>query len=377
MPSELYALGELLLAAFRQLTILPSDPALRLAVYSAMALAVLTLVVMLNVLVLAELAARRERRRAAFARLWRPLLTAWSIGERAELPPLNPRRKEERLWLMLMWANLQRQLRGSTKEKLNAFFDHLALDAYVAALLDNRRAHRRLLALACLRHVGDERHWISVAPLVTSSNSVESLAAAEVLVAMNPDRAMRFLVPFYIQRRDWAYLRFKALCKQAGRSAAGPPLLEALKLAPHPRIVALLEWVAPVSAAQWARRSLLQLPASMELSNEQRDAVCASLRCLAELHDSQDRALIEKAFDHPLPEVRGEAVLALKRQASNADEEQFTRMLSDPNWWVRQAAADALVALPGIDGARLNALCEELQDRYGRDALRRAIAEKR
>lgn len=377
MPSELYALGELLLAALRQLTLLPSDPALRLAVYSAMALAALTLVVMLNVLVLAELAARRELRRTAFTRRWRPLLTAWSIGERVELPALNQQRKEEQFWLLLMWANLQRQLRGSTKEKLNSFFDHLALDAYVATLLNNRRTHRRLLALACLRHVGEERHWTSVAPLATSSNSVESLAAAEALVAMNPDRAMRFLVPFYIQRRDWAYLRFKALCKQAGRAAAGPPLLAALEQAPHPRVVALLEWVVPASAAQWARRSLLQMPASMELSSEQRDAVCASLRCLAELHDSQDRTLIEKAFDHPLPQVRGEAVLALKRQASDADAEQFTRMLSDPNWWVRQAAADALVALPGIDEPRLNALYEELQDRYGRDALRRARTEKR
>ncbi|UXZ54419.1 HEAT repeat domain-containing protein [Halomonas sp. 7T] len=377
MLSEVVALFELFVAALRQLTVLPSDPALRLAVYSAIALAVLTLVVMFNVLVLSELAGRRQRRRAAFNARWRPLLTAWSLGERVDLPPLNSHRDEERFWLLLMWVNLQRQLRGGTKEKLNTFFGHLALDTYVASLLDNRRAHRRLLALACLRHVGEERHWMSVAPLVTSSNPVESLAAADVLVAMNPERAMRFLVPFYIQRKDWAYLRFKALCKQAGRTAAGPPLLTALEQSPHPRIVALLEWVAPSSAAQWARRSLLQLPASMELSREQRDAVCASLRCLAELHSAQDRELIEQAFNHPLPQVRVEAVLALKRQANEADEAQFMRMLSDPSWWVRQAAADALVDLPGINKPRLNALSEGLQDRYGRDALRRAIAEKR
>ncbi|RUR35295.1 HEAT repeat domain-containing protein [Vreelandella populi] len=377
MPSELGALVDLLMAALRQLTVLPSDPALRLAVYSALALAALTLVGMLNVLVLSELAARRERRRAAFTRLWRPVLIASSMGEQVELPSLPRQRLEEKLWLLLMWANYQRQLRGSTKERLNTLFNHLAMDSFVSALLDSRKVHRRLLALTCLRHMGDESFWVSVAPRVASSNPVESLAAAEALVAMNPSRAMHFLVPLYIERRDWAYFRFKLLCKQAGREAAGPPLLAALKQASPPRIVALLEWVVPSHVAEWARQSLRQTPVSAELSNEQRDAVCASLRCLAELHDPQDRELVVSALDHPLPQVRSEAVVALKRQATIEDESQFTRMLSDPNWWVRQAAADALVALPNIDEPRLNALCEGLQDRYGRDALRRAIAEKR
>lgn len=377
MPSDVVALGRLVVEALRQLTVLPSDPALRLAVYSAMALAALTLVVMLNVLVLAELAARRERRRAAFSVRWRPLLTAWSLNERAALPPLGRRRHEERLWLLLMWANLQRQVRGNAKEYLNAFFDHLAMDAYVTSMLNTRQSHRKLLALACLRHLGEERHWGDVAPLVSSSNPVESLAAADALVAMNPPRAMRFLVPFYIQRNDWAYLRFKSLCKQAGREAAGPALLAALKQSSHPRIVALIEWITPIEAAPWARQSLRKLPASAELTREQRDAVCASLRCLAELHSEQDRELIEQAFDHPFPQVRSEAVLALKHQSSRGDEKQFTRMLSDPSWWVRQAAADALVDLPTLETARLEALLDSLQDRYGRDALRRAIAEKR
>jgi hypothetical protein len=70
VPSELYALVELVAAALRQLTVLPSDPALRLAVYSALGLAGITLVVMLNVLILADLASRRERRRQAFTQCW-------------------------------------------------------------------------------------------------------------------------------------------------------------------------------------------------------------------------------------------------------------------------------------------------------------------
>ncbi len=376
MLSELQTLVDLLLAALQELTVMLGDPVLRIAVYSVMALASVTLLMMLNVLVLSELATRRERRRAAFTQLWRPVLTAWSIGEYEKFPPLTQKRQEERLWLLLMWVSLQRQLRGSTKEKLNAFFNHLVMDDYVVALLGSRKVHRRLLALTCLRYVGEERHWVSVAPLVMSSNAIESLAAAQVLVAMNPARAMQFLVPFYMQRRDWAYLRFKSLCKQAGRTAAGPPLLTALQQGSPMRIVALLEWVLPAKAAGWARRCLHQTPVSVEMSKEQCDAVCASLRCLAELHDRQDRELLINALDHPLPQVRAEAVVAFKRQANSDDEAQFIRVLSDSNWWVRQAAADALVALPGIEAHHLSALYEGLQDRYGRDALRRAMTEK-
>lgn len=331
---------------------------------------------MLNVLLLADLASRRERRRQAFTQCWRPVLAAWSIEDSAELPSLKQRR-EERLWFLLMWANLQRQLRGSTKQRLNKLFDQLSMDSYVVALLESRSVHRRLLALACFSHLAEERYWAAVAPLVTSSNSIESLAAAQALVAMNPTRGMRLLVPFYMQRKDWARLRFSALCQQAGREATSPAVLSALKQESHPRIAALMTWVEPAKAADWARKSLRRVPTTSELDVEQRDAVCAALRCLGELHDRQDRELIQKALNHPLADVRVAALHALKRQSSAEDDAYFTLALSDPNWWVRQAAADALVTLPGIDEVRLNALLDGLQDRYGRDALRRAIAEEK
>lgn len=373
MPSELYAFSELIATALRQLTVLPSDPALRLAVYSALALAGLTLIVMLNVLVLAELGARRERRRAAFVRHWRPVLTAWSLEENPALPS-PPKRGEERLWFLLMWMQLQRQLRGGATQKLDALLDRLAMDVYVVELLENRGVHRRLLALACLRYYGEEKHWEAVVSRIHSPNPVESLAAAEALVAMNAARAMHVLVPLYVQRRDWARPRFAALCRQAGRRAVGPPLLAALEQQASSRVVALLEWAPPNDAAGWARQCL-QTPLSSESDLDQRDSVCAALRCLGELHDPQDRPLIEATLESPLADVRVEAVKALKRQANQDDERRFIQCLSDANWWVRQAAADALVALPGRDIARLQAVLGSLEDRYGHDALHRAMVE--
>ncbi|WP_312941697.1 HEAT repeat domain-containing protein [Stutzerimonas balearica] len=50
-------------------------------------------------------------------------------------------------------------------------------------------------------------------------------------------------------------------------------------------------------------------------------------------------------------------------------------LLADSNWAVRQAAADALAHLPGATPERLQQLLQEVDDRYGQDALRRAMVE--
>ena len=55
----------------------------------------------------------------------------------------------------------------------------------------------------------------------------------------------------------------------------------------------------------------------------------------------------------------------------------FLPLLGDPSWWVRQAAADSLATLPNATPERLQGLLERVEDRYGQDALRRAIAEVR
>lgn len=75
--------------------------------------------------------------------------------------------------------------------------------------------------------------------------------------------------------------------------------------------------------------------------------------------------------------MRLAALLALHKQARREDSELFLPLLADRSWWVRQAAADSLATLPGASPDALQQLLEQVHDRYGRDALRRAIAEVR
>ncbi|WP_444677887.1 HEAT repeat domain-containing protein [Halomonas sp. E19] len=71
------------------------------------------------------------------------------------------------------------------------------------------------------------------------------------------------------------------------------------------------------------------------------------------------------------------AVQALRRQAGPDEVPFLLERLADASWWVRQAAADALVELPGMADADIEAWLQDVTDRYGQDALRRAIAERR
>ncbi|MBD3895130.1 HEAT repeat domain-containing protein [Halomonas sp. ML-15] len=365
------------MTALARLASLPQDPALRLAVYSAMALALLTLVIMSQVLVLSELASRREVRRQAFIAGWRPHLAAWSMQADERALPAPPRGRRERLWFLLLWSRMQRQLRGMAQQRLNVLLEQLGMLSPVLSLLESRAVHHRLVALTCLRYLADASHWPAVLPLLESRNVAVSLAAAQTLVAMDAERAMQRIMQRVQARRDWALPRLEALCQQAGRQAVTEPLLAELN-APQGsegRAVALLAWAEPSQAAPWARRYLAVAQASDAWQGLGEEACCAALRSLGELRDPRDRDLLLVYLDSEAPTVRLAALAALRRQSSAADKALMVPLLADPNWWVRQAAADALVALPDMDDVALTMLLESLADRYGQDALRRAMAE--
>ena len=125
----------------------------------------------------------------------------------------------------------------------------------------------------------------------------------------------------------------------------------------------------PRHAAPWARARLDQGAPVEQLQ--------VALRCLSELGDPRDRPRLLRALGNEQEGVRLAALLALHKQARREDSELFLPLLAYRSWWVRQAAADSLATLPGASPDALQQLLEQVHDRYGRDALRRAIAEVR
>lgn len=354
---------------------LPADAWLRWAVLIAMGLAVVSAILMVQVLLLSELAGRRQRRRAAFDRRWQPRLAAASLGgvpgDAASGGQAAAPARRDRAWFLMAWCQMQHRLRGEAHERLNRMLRELGLESMAVALLAHRNGSMQLLGLACLRHLADPAHWNAVASIVRDPRPIQSLAAAEGLVAMDPVRAMSMLVPMAADRRDWAVARVAMLWRLAGRDAVTRPLLDALQrpLRPGGR-ERLHGWLAlgdPVALGPWARGVLG--------NDAQPHATAAALEVLGLARDPRDRDRLLARLDATGPAVRLAAVRALQGQATSMDLDRLAPLLADRDWAVRQAAADAIATLPGLDARALAALRERTTDRYGRDALDRAIAE--
>ncbi|MEL7557801.1 HEAT repeat domain-containing protein [Stutzerimonas chloritidismutans] len=350
------------------LSIWPDDAMLQLALYCALGLGMLTLLVMLQVMLLGEVARRRATRRQQFNDQWRPFFALCSLGDELPVPaPLLPRGRQ--LWFLLQWNRTQLQLRGAARERMNHALIALGMDRQALALLRGR-VRSKLIGLTCLRHLASPDHWEAVQPLLMNRNLVVSLAAAQTLIAMDALRAMQLILPAAVIRPDWALPRLANLCQQAGEQAVTLPLLIALTGSEDPRrerLIPLLVHGDPRHAAPWARARLDENAAPEQLQ--------VALRCLSELGDPRDRARLLKALHHEHADVRLAALQALHKQARNEDSQVFLPLLGDHSWWVRQAAADSLATLPGITSQGLQAMLDDVQDRYGQDALRRAMAE--
>ncbi|GAB2518472.1 HEAT repeat domain-containing protein [Lysobacter humi (ex Lee et al. 2017)] len=349
---------------------LPPDPALRLAAWTALGLAAVTLAVLLQVLAVSALATRERRRREAFERRWRPRLAQASITGDAVIDLPAPRGRQ-RLWWLMLWNRMQRQLRGQAGDRLNALLRALGLDGYALRLLRRPGVRGRLVALETLRHLGDDAHWRAVAPVVEAGNPFVALAAAHALIDIDPPRAMRRLLPVALRRDDWGGQRLASLCRHAGREAVTPALLDALDGADPARTARLRPLLAaadPARIAPWARDCMRGDP---DPRNRQ-----AAVQALGELTDPRDHALLAAMLVDDDPGVRLAAVDALARQGRADDVDVLVPLLADRSWWVRRRAADTLVALPRISEAQLQALVPAIEDRYGREALARALAER-
>jgi hypothetical protein len=366
------------------------DPVLRFALLAALGLATISLLVMLQVLLLSQFGARRERRRERFDARWRPLLVAESLGLMSDsetVPALAGRRECD--WLLRLWNQVQFHLRGPAHARLNALLCTLGLDRHALALLSRRGMRGQLTALAALRHLGDSANWSAIRPLVEAPGAVISLAAAEALVAIDPVRAMRRILPMALRRRDWSRNRIDLACLHAGRNAVTQPLVDLLREPLPPwaraRLLELLRHAEPRALAPWAR-GILERPLPEHAparTGEHADAEArpglervAALRVLGALHDPADHERILASLRDPLGAARLAAIEALRAQAMASDADALLRMLSDRNWAVRQAAADALVSMPGLDPAALSAMADAVYDRYGREAMQRALSER-
>jgi len=307
-----------------------------------------------------------DARRDAFERRWQPVLRAWMHGERLALPPL-PRR--HRMWLMPLWNRTHNYVEGEAADFLRELAGAMQLEEHAAALLQERAAWKRSLAVLTLGELRSVAHWRELQALLDERRPAVVLAVIEAMVQIDRRRAAPLVVPVLLAGQRWDSVRTSRLLQVLGAEAVGP-LCSALAQAPAGTAARTLGWLALTGQHE----ILVALRARLA-GNSSADEIAVILEALGRLGGAEDRALALQYVAHPDWHVRKRAAAALGQVGLAGDRGTLEALLSDPVWWVRYRAAGALYQLRGATPEQLRALAARHPDRSAREVLERVLAE--
>jgi HEAT repeat protein len=310
-----------------------------------------------------------EQRERAFIARWRPTLAAIALDgtppAALALPALA--RREHELFLR-EWIAMHEALDRTSCDGFDVLNRQLRVGEIATRMLRRRRVPSRLLGAVALGHVGDAGAWDALLAETGSSNLALSLAAARALVRLDAERAVVALMPVIEHREDWPSTRIGPLLQEAGPAAVTGPLLAAIARA-APRAQARLARLLPLADETEADACIRRL-----LQTTDSDWVVGA--CIGVIESPAELPAIRRFAAHPRWHIRMLAAKALGRLGEAQDEARLIAMLGDIEWWVRYRAAQALVALPWMRREQVAAVREAQADRYARDALDHAIAER-
>lgn len=341
----------------------PSDPILAAAFWTGIGALLLTLLLGLQIVRLRIGLRARERRQARTFARWRPVLNAAIVGDSpAELPHLAG---SERLHFIKLWVHLHSSLRGDAGAALNQIARRLGLDAGARTMLGRRARTERLLAALMLGHLGDREAWPQLLRLAGLDDPTLSLTALWALVRIDPQAAAEYLTPLFIERDDWAMSHVAGILQQAGTPVAAVLAGMLPRLSPDrlPRALRIAEALRVELPAEALRAAL---------DNQAVAVVTAALRIV---NTPLLQAQVRERLAHADWQVRVQAAKALGRIGDRSDVERLVALLADREWWVRYRAAQALVELPWMQRADLEALRASLDDRFAADMLAQVTAE--
>jgi HEAT repeat protein len=230
----------------------------------------------------------------------------------------------------------------------------------------------RLLAISTLGNLRDEAAWQALQGFAYHKDPHLSLTAARALLRINADAAVNLLVPLISTRKDWSLAKLANLFGEANPELIAQPLAEAALRADQmhaPRLIRLLN----------IARNKTTLSAVIDIISTCQDdeTILACLSILEEFQEPKTLPILRKFLDHENWRIRVRSTVALGMIATPEDEQRFIALLSDPQWWVRYRAAQALAHQPFINSYKLARIRSELTDVFAREALLQAMAEMR
>jgi len=336
-----------------------------LALWSAVAVIALTLVLFAVIVVARVLQERRNAHGRRVAQRWRGVLSRALVEEPTTAPRL-PRRDAAQI--MSMWAYYHEFLRGDCKDNLNRLARLAGLDLHAKRGLRSDSVRHRLLAIHVLGNLRDRETRRLLRPMSRSANPYVSLAAAHALMRISPRESVSEFVAMVAARPDWSPAKVMAILQEAGPDVVSGPLARAAIHADtgyQPLLLVFLR-TAHEGEALRAIREILVATADQQV-------MVTCLYQLAQMAHPDGLRVLRVYLEHPNWLIQLHAIQGIGRIGNEDDVEDLVRMLRHRKYWIRLRAAEALAKLPTMDRGRLAMIRDAQDDRYARDILAEVI----
>lgn len=354
-----------------------SDPIIRFAILSGLGAVVLTLLLILRIAILRAMYLRNERRKNEFLSIWRSLLNESALPpiDSGQLPVvwrLPAIAKKDIISFLSYWNYLQNSVRGETRERLNILARITGMDHAIRQMLRDGSNAEKLLAIVSLGYLGEKSDTAALKKLLTSNQPIACFHAARALLRIDQNMLIE-LMPVIVQRSDLPTASIANILKEADPDFVSPVLSGMLR---H----AFLEEATPqhmirlISLTVAAHPSVVHLSLRMIMDRTEDTEVLAA--CLKVMRSPEDLVKIRKFINHQNWRVRVNAVSALGDIGEEKDLDSLIHLLSDPQWWVRYRAAQAIGKLPFVTTGDMEEIKKHLDDRFAIDMLGHVVSER-
>jgi HEAT repeat protein len=290
-----------------------------------------------------------------------------------------PRLRRHEQWLFLkLWVRFQKTLHGDATAQLSKIAFRLGCHTIARNLLEHghdRSEH--LFAIMAPGYMRDRSAWDLLCAQLALPSSTISLYAAWALLQIAPEQAAGIVISSLLVRDDWEIVRASTLLRDSrgvlssemARHFSKPGVLDMLARRTTERLPQILRM------AQALRLQIDPTVLQPLLDTDQPpDILIGALRLIS---SSRGVEAVRSHIAHPDWRVRVQVARSLGQIGDASDVPRLTVLLQDPEWWVRYRAAQALIRLPFVSRAELDALSGDFPDRYAREILQQVLAESR
>ena len=352
-----------------------SEPLLWLIEVSVLFSSIMTAALIVAFIFLRTRNSFARRRQNILTQRWRSIFKTAYTGD--SLPEVLPRIGRRDWFTVIALFSQFHQLRDKDRDrarevlpKLDAIAYDIGLDRHALYWLHRGDDAEKILALTALGQLRDRAALDDAIRLSADEGAELSRAAAQCALRIDP-RFTDGVLELVRDRDDWVRSRVEAMLKEIDRIDLDEALRAAIATADEAgrrRLLDFVRFCSPSPARAVCKRVLEE--------SEESETIAAALRSLAPLASEEDRALALRYCAREAPIVLLSALRVLRKCVRYDDREALLRLASHRDYWVRLRAAEAIVELYGESGL-LEDFLVEVEDRYARDAITQAIAERK